>query len=127
MHRLGVLVVAVSLIAGVFAPTSTVAASSSELLELWKSGGHIAVMRHALAPGTADPETVVIGDCTTQRNLSEGGRDQARAIGAMLRANGIETAEVYTSQWCRARDTAAPFGSGRAGRQDGVELLLHPA
>lgn len=71
-----------------------------------KSGQAFALMRHALAPGTGDPQTVVIGDCTTQRNLSDSGRDQARRIGARLRKRGITSARVMTSQWCRCRETA---------------------
>ena len=122
MHRLGVLVVAVSLIAGVFAPTSTVAASSSELLELWKSGGHIAVMRHALARNRRS-RTFHWRLHDPAQSLRRRPRS-ARAIGAMLRANGIETASPPASGAVPAH--SRPFGSGRTRRQDGVELLLHP-
>ena len=69
-------------------------------------------MRHALAPGTGDPETVVIGDCTTQRNLSDDGREQARKIGTAFRANGIPAARVFTSQWCRCAETEELLGIG---------------
>jgi phosphohistidine phosphatase SixA len=48
----------------------------------------------------------VLSDCSTQRNLSQEGRDQAARIGSRLRENGIAEARVYTSQWCRARETA---------------------
>jgi len=68
--------------------------------------GAVAVMRHALAPGTGDPPDFRLGDCTTQRNLDERGRAQARAIGAAFRAKGIAVDRVLTSQWCRCRETA---------------------
>jgi broad specificity phosphatase PhoE len=42
----------------------------------------------------------------TQRNLSDEGRDQARAIGERFRANGIAAAAVHSSQWCRCLETA---------------------
>lgn len=71
-----------------------------------RAPGAIAIMRHALAPGGGDPAGHTIGDCTTQRNLSAAGRNQARAIGAALRARSITFDRVYTSQWCRTRDTA---------------------
>jgi len=66
----------------------------------------IALMRHALAPGTGDPQGFVLGDCSTQRNLDDRGRAQARAVGAALRARGLRFDEVLTSRWCRARETA---------------------
>lgn len=69
--------------------------------------GAIAIMRHALAPGTGDPPGMEIGDCATQRNLDDRGRAQARAIGDAFRARGIAFDVVFSSQWCRCRDTAA--------------------
>lgn len=66
----------------------------------------IAIMRHALAPGTGDPARFKLEDCTTQRNLDARGQAQARAIGAEIRARGIAFDGVLTSQWCRTRDTA---------------------
>ena len=63
--------------------------------------GAIAIMRHALAPGTGDPANLTVGDCSTQRNLDERGRDQARTIGPALRGRGIVFDAVLSSQWCR--------------------------
>ena len=82
---------------------------------LWQAlqqGDHFAMLRHALAPGTGDPQNFAVGDCSTQRNLSETGRRQAQRIGDRFRANGIEQADVFTSQWCRCRDTAELLGLG---------------
>ncbi|MGD2098580.1 MAG: histidine phosphatase family protein [Desulfobacterales bacterium] len=78
----------------------------AEMIEAMKSGGHILMIRHALAPGTGDPANFRIGDCSTQRNLDDRGRDQARAIGDWLRSKGITSARVYSSQWCRCLETA---------------------
>ncbi|MEX0922465.1 MAG: histidine phosphatase family protein [Rhodovibrionaceae bacterium] len=69
--------------------------------------GSVALLRHALAPGTGDPANFTLGDCTTQRNLSAEGRTQAERIGAAIRAKGIAVERVLTSQWCRCRETAA--------------------
>lgn len=68
--------------------------------------GATAIMRHALAPGGGDPNGFVIGDCSTQRNLDERGRKQAREIGAAMRNAGVRFDKVLTSQWCRCRETA---------------------
>ena len=68
--------------------------------------GAVLLMRHALAPGTGDPSGFEIGDCSTQRNLDARGRDQARRIGAELRKRGVDIDAVWTSQWCRCRETA---------------------
>ncbi len=74
--------------------------------------GAFAIMRHALAPGTGDPATLTIGDCNTQRNLSQQGRDQATRIGAAFRDRGHTFDIVLTSQWCRCRDTAELLALG---------------
>ncbi|MDQ8184311.1 histidine phosphatase family protein [Pelagicoccus sp. SDUM812002] len=76
------------------------------LWESVRSGEAFVLMRHALAPGTGDPGNFEIADCATQRNLSEAGRRQAREIGERFRASGIDEASVFTSQWCRCRETA---------------------
>lgn len=68
--------------------------------------GAIALMRHALAPGVSDPADFDLTDCATQRNLDAAGRAQARAIGAAFRARGLAFDRVFTSQWCRCRETA---------------------
>lgn len=84
---------------------------------LWaalRDGGHVALIRHALAPGTGDPPGFRVDDCTTQRNLSAAGRAQARAIGERFRANGIATAAIFSSQWCRCLETAREMGLGEA-------------
>ena len=78
----------------------------AEMIERMKAGGHILMIRHALAPGTGDPANFRIGDCSTQRNLDDRGRKQAQAIGDWLRSHGITSARVYSSQWCRCLETA---------------------
>ena len=78
--------------------------------ELWghlRKGGLVVLVRHARAPGNFDPPGFRIDDCATQRNLSEAGRAQARRLGEAVRRNGVEVAQVRSSRWCRARDTAA--------------------
>jgi len=75
-------------------------------VEALRGDGRVLMIRHALAPGTGDPDHFVLNDCATQRNLNRQGRDQARAIGEFLRRKGIARARVYASQWCRCLETA---------------------
>lgn len=75
--------------------------------EALRKGGHVLLIRHAATePGLGDPKGYQLGDCATQRNLSEGGREQARQLGARLKAEHVPIGKVYTSPWCRCRDTA---------------------
>jgi phosphohistidine phosphatase SixA len=77
--------------------------------------GAVALIRHARAPGTGDPPGFRLGDCATQRNLSEEGRAQARRLGEALRSRGIAVGRVLSSEWCRALDTATlAFGAAEA-------------
>ena len=92
--------------------------SSEGKADLWKDlrmGRSFVLLRHAIAPGTGDPENFTLGDCSTQRNLSDAGREQARAIGELFRANGIDNARLFSSQWCRCRETAALLELGSVG------------
>lgn len=70
------------------------------------SEGSIVLFRHANAPGVGDPDHFKLGDCSTQRNLDELGRQQSRSIGEQFRARKITVGRVLTSQWCRTRETA---------------------
>lgn len=87
-------------------PIRSATAERAEAWAVLEAPGTVAIMRHALAPGTGDPADFTLGDCGTQRNLNAAGRRQARAIGAAFRKHGIEVDKVLTSQWCRCRDTA---------------------
>ncbi len=79
----------------------------------WKAlaDGAIVLFRHASAPGTGDPSNFALGDCATQRNLSDEGREQARRIGRRLNAENVAVGAVWTSQWCRTLDTARLIGA----------------
>jgi phosphohistidine phosphatase SixA len=72
-----------------------------------RAGGHVALIRHASTePGLGDPKGYRLDDCATQRNLSAPGREESRAIGERFRREGVTVGKVYTSPWCRCRDTA---------------------
>ena len=73
---------------------------------LLKQPGHVVFMRHAEAPGTADPPGYTLEDCASQRNLVDSGRDHARRTGEAFRNNGVAFQRVLTSPWCRCKETA---------------------
>jgi broad specificity phosphatase PhoE len=89
---------------------ATVAAQPTTGDALWqrlREGGHILLIRHAATdPGIGDPPGFRLGQCGTQRNLSERGRREARALGAALREAGVTVGPVWSSRWCRCLDTA---------------------
>lgn len=77
------------------------------LLEALRAGGCVVLLRHALTdPGVGDPPGFRLDDCSTQRNLSEQGRAQARRLGAMLADARVPLGPVRSSRWCRCLDTA---------------------
>jgi len=67
---------------------------------------YVVLLRHALAPGTGDPANFQLDDCSTQRNLNDEGREQARQIGQAFRDRNVEVQQVLSSQWCRCLETA---------------------
>jgi phosphohistidine phosphatase SixA len=77
-----------------------------------QDGQHVLLMRHADAPGFGDPAGYVLGQCATQRNLGDAGRKQAQTIGAWLSQQGIASAHVFSSPWCRCLDTAQLLNKG---------------
>ena len=79
---------------------------ASELSELLKKPDHVLLMRHAIAPGIGDPAGYKLQDCKTQRNLDATGRAQAQKTGQWLKAQGVSDAFVFTSAWCRCKETA---------------------
>ena len=75
-------------------------------------GQHILLMRHADAPGFSDPAGYRLDQCSTQRNLGEFGKKQAERTGQWLSQQGIESAKVFSSPWCRCVDTATLLNKG---------------
>src|SRR4051812_43239236 len=89
------------------AGAASAAETEAQLVALLKSGGQVVLMRHAVTtPGVGDPPGMTIGDCSTQRNLTDEGRAAAKAIGERLREAGIAFDYVATSPMCRCKETA---------------------
>lgn len=77
---------------------------------LWaklKAGGNVVLIRHASTEaGLGDPPGFKIGDCATQRNLSDAGREEARRLGRQFQFRAINFTTARSSQWCRCLETA---------------------
>jgi len=77
------------------------------LIEALRGGGHVIYIRHASTEADyADQIDAVLGDCSTQRVLSEAGWKEARAIGAAFERLGVPVGTVLSSEYCRAWQTA---------------------
>jgi phosphohistidine phosphatase SixA len=115
------------------------AAADGDAAALLREGGVVLAMRHALAPGTFDPPQFKLGDCSTQRNLSDDGRAQARRIGQWFKARALQPSRVRSSPWCRCVDTAtlafgaaepwaalgSPRGASEATNAESLAALRH--
>ena len=83
------------------------AADGSATWRLLAAGGCAVLLRHAqTVAGIGDPPGWRLDDCSTQRNLSDAGREEARRFGAEFERRGIGVDEVLSSRWCRCLDTA---------------------
>lgn len=72
-----------------------------------REGGCVLLVRHAqTVPGIGDPPGFQLDRCSTQRNLSDAGRAQARRMGAWLRSHRLVPVATRSSAWCRCIDTA---------------------
>ncbi|MDQ1079399.1 histidine phosphatase family protein [Pseudoroseomonas cervicalis] len=90
---------------------------AAEALRLLRRGGLNLYLRHGITD-RAQADTGVLEQRAAQRNLSQAGEAQARALGVALRRLRVPVAEVLTSPVFRARDTAElAFGAAQ----------LHPA
>jgi len=94
---------------------------------LWqklRSGGVTVLMRHAATvPGIGDPPGFKLDQCATQRNLSERGRADARAVGAAFRRHQVNPGAVWSSRWCRCLDTAR-LAFGRAQPEPSLDSMF---
>ena len=64
------------------------------------------LFRSVTTPGIGDPPGMKVGECSTQRNLTDEGRSHARAIGEAWRAHGVQPGRVMSSPMCRCLETA---------------------
>ncbi|HTT11268.1 MAG TPA: histidine phosphatase family protein [Burkholderiaceae bacterium] len=87
--------------------TASHAVADDGLWDALQQGGLVILLRHAMTtPGVGDPPGFKLGDCRTQRNLTDQGRAQAARLGEALRAHRVPVERVLSSPWCRCIETA---------------------
>jgi phosphohistidine phosphatase SixA len=78
-----------------------------DLVHALRDGGYVVYFRHAATEAIVEQwDELDLSDCATQRNLSETGREQARAIGTAFATFDIKVAKVLSSPFCRAVETS---------------------
>ena len=78
-----------------------------DLWDMLQQGGYVIVFRHAKTVGSGkDPDGFKLVDRATQRNLSDEGIAQAKAIGQRFRDRKIPVGRVLSSEYYRCRETA---------------------
>ena len=81
--------------------------SGTALKDALLRGGYVLYFRHAATDfGQNDDRMSGYEDCAQQRNLTDSGRNDARAIGAEVRRLHIPVNTVLASPFCRTRETA---------------------
>jgi phosphohistidine phosphatase SixA len=109
------------------------ASAMANELEIWDKlqgtnpKGYVLLLRHTIAPGVGDPENFKLNDCSTQRNLSQLGRDDAKAVGDWLKRRDIKISRVESSRWCRAKQTAQLLGIGKVRLNANLDSLFESA
>ncbi len=100
----------------VSSPDPAHALEGSDLVRALRGGGYTLYFRHTATDFSQnDRGMTTYGECATQRNLSEAGRGEARAIGATIRALGLPVGEVIASPFCRTMETGRlMFGRAEA-------------
>jgi len=86
------------------------------LLKALREGGLILYFRHTSTDfGQNDDQMTGYEDCAKQRNLTDGGRAEARDIGAALKRLELPIGDVVASPFCRTMETARLiFGTATA-------------
>jgi phosphohistidine phosphatase SixA len=100
-----VLIVALLFMCGCGGDEEQPSASPNPIVATLQEGGLTLVLRHAISDANINRQEL-LRSCAFQRNLTEAGRDQARAIRSAIRTLRIPIGEVRASPLCRTRDTA---------------------
>src|SRR2546425_5886108 len=110
------------------------------LLAELRRGGYVLYIRHTSTDfGQNDAKMTGYEDCANQRNLTDKGRQEARAVGEHIKRLKIPVGRVLASPYCRTMETARlafgkaqPMQEARGGpartddpkRYDGLRKLL---
>jgi Histidine phosphatase superfamily (branch 1) len=109
------------------------ALAPAALVSELRKGGYVLYFRHAATDFSQDDsKSRGPTDCANQRNLTDRGREEARAIGRAFVELGIPVGQVLASPMCRTDETAKLiFGKGEPapavrGSESLRQLLIAP-
>jgi phosphohistidine phosphatase SixA len=81
--------------------------SGPALVSALRAGGFVLYFRHTSTDfGQSDDSMTTFEDCAKQRNLTDKGRNEARAIGSAILELQIPVDRVLASPFCRTVETA---------------------
>lgn len=87
-------------------PDPDTAMSGGALVSALRQGGLVIYFRHADTGPAYQEQGVDLKRCDTQRNLNDKGRAEAEQIGHQFRRLRIPVGDVFSSEFCRCRETA---------------------
>ncbi len=92
--------------------------SDAQLVGALRQGGYNIYFRHAATDWSQSDQVREAGDWTSCdpsriRQLSDDGRETARAVGAAIRALGVPVGKVLASPYCRTAETASLMELGQ--------------
>ncbi len=107
LHASGLAALALLLVLAPSARADDALLTGPALVDALRQGGYVLTFRHAATDfSQRDESRSKLDDCSTQRNLTDAGRADAREIGVQIRALRIPIGAVYASPFCRTRETA---------------------
>jgi len=113
-------------VAGEFIGDKTPKIAGKALIKALQKGGYVMYFRHGITGnrGEKNVSPEQIADCSIQRNLSETGIAQTKAIGQTIKKFAIPVEEVYSSPYCRCIDTAINI-FGKAKKSEHLYFAIH--
>ncbi len=101
---------------------------SDSLIVQLREGGQVLVMRHGKSPHDQIAAVGMTQGCNLGegRGLSAEGLAQARLLGVFLAETGVPILKAYTSDMCRAWDTARLVAGGAAVMPHGAQKTTDP-
>lgn len=108
-----------ALLGALLLSSSASAQPPASLVSRLQEGGYVLYLRHTSTDFSQnDSRMTSFEDCASQRNLTDRGRAEARALGEHVKQLKIPIGEVLASPYCRTMETARlAFGKARAANE----------
>lgn len=96
------------------------------MLSALREGGYVLYLRHGPTDNSRVDRApnVDLADCSTQRPLTDAGRQMMTEVGRQLRTARIPVADIHVSPLCRTRESAEAAFPGRKATIDTQLIYL---